>query len=63
VEADEMYQHAGEKGRPHRDPDDPPRRRALRLNGHGTFDNDRPLVNVNYFCRSTTTISAGRDGG
>jgi len=23
----------------------------------------RLLVNVNYFCRSTTTISAGRDGG
>ncbi len=44
VEADEMYQHAGEKGRPHRDPDDPPRRRALRLNGHGTFDNDRPPI-------------------
>jgi hypothetical protein len=21
------------------------------------------VVNVNYFCRSTTTISAGRDGG
>ena len=27
VEADEMYQNAGEKGVPHRDPDDPPRRR------------------------------------
>lgn len=28
VEADEMYKNAGEKGIPHRDPDDPPRRRA-----------------------------------
>ena len=27
VEADEMYQNAGEKGIPHPDPDDPPRRR------------------------------------
>jgi hypothetical protein len=39
-----MYQNAGEKGRPHRDPDDPPRRRANRFNGHGTFDNDRPPI-------------------
>ncbi|TAK33314.1 MAG: hypothetical protein EPO40_00570 [Myxococcaceae bacterium] len=36
VEADEMYQNAGEKGDPHRDPDDPPRRRANKFNGHGT---------------------------
>ena len=39
-----MYLNAGEKGRPHRDPDDPPRRRANRFNGHGTFDNDRPPI-------------------
>jgi len=39
-----MHPNAGEKGRPHRDPDDPPRRRANRFNGHGTFDNDRPPI-------------------
>ena len=44
TEADEMYQNAGEKGRPHRDPEDPPRRRANKHNGHGTFDNDRPPI-------------------
>ena len=44
VEADEMYQNAGEKGVPHRDPDDPPRRRANQVPGHGTWDNDRPPV-------------------
>jgi hypothetical protein len=42
VEADEMYQNAGEKGLPHDDPADPPRRRAHRRRGHGTFANDRP---------------------
>ena len=44
VEADEMYQNAGEKGIPHPDPDDPPRRRANSRRGHGTFANDRPPV-------------------
>lgn len=44
MEADELYQNAGEKGRPHRDPSDPPRRRANKQRGHGTFDNDRPPV-------------------
>jgi transposase-like protein len=39
-----MYQNAGEKGRPHPDPDDPPRRRGHHFNGHGTFDNDRPPI-------------------
>lgn len=39
-----MYQNAGEKGRAHRDPDDPPRRRANKRRGHGTFDNDRPPI-------------------
>lgn len=39
-----MYQNAGEKGVPHTDPDDPPRRRANKQRGHGTFDNDRPPV-------------------
>jgi hypothetical protein len=44
VEADEMYQDAGEKGIEHPDPDDPPRRRADRRRGHGTFADDRPPV-------------------
>src|SRR3954451_24308166 len=44
VEADEMYQNAGEKGLPHPDPDDPPRRRANKRRGHGTYENDRPPV-------------------
>jgi transposase len=44
VEADEMYQNAGEKGIPHPDPDDPPRRRANKRRGHGTHENDRPPV-------------------
>jgi transposase len=44
VEADEMYQNAGEKGIPHEDPEDPPRRRANKIKGHGTMENDRPPV-------------------
>ena len=44
VEADEMYQNAGEKGIEHPDPADPPRRRANGRRGHGTFANDRPPV-------------------
>jgi transposase len=44
VEADEMYQNAGEKGTEHPDPEDPPRRRANRRRGHGNFANDRPPV-------------------
>jgi transposase-like protein len=34
----------GKKGVPHRDPDDPPRRRANARPGHGTWANDRPPV-------------------
>ncbi len=32
----------GKKGDPHLDPSDPPRRRANKQRGHGTYDNDRP---------------------
>ena len=53
VEADEMYQNAGEKGIPHPDPNDPPRRRANKRRGHGNFANDRPPV----------VGMAGRDSG
>ena len=34
----------GKKGVPHLDPADPPRKRANRFKGHGTWDNDRPPV-------------------
>lgn len=44
VESDEMYQNAGEKGQRHSDPEDPPRRRANKTRGHGTWDKDRPPV-------------------
>jgi transposase-like protein len=44
AEGDEMFQNAGEKGIPQLDPDDPPRCRANKRRGQGTFDNDRPPV-------------------
>jgi transposase len=44
TEVDEMFQNAGEKGIPHLDPEDPPRHRANKQRGHGTFDNDRPPI-------------------
>jgi hypothetical protein len=44
VDGDEMYQNAGEKGVEHPDTDDPPRSRANRRRGHGTFADDRPPV-------------------
>jgi transposase len=34
----------GKKGVPHLDPEDPPRRRANKARGHGTWENDRPPV-------------------
>ena len=34
----------GKKGVPHPDPADPPRRRANRRRGHGTFATDRPPI-------------------
>src|SRR2546423_1746035 len=34
----------GKKGVPHTDTDDPPRRRANKRRGHGTWENDRPPV-------------------
>jgi transposase-like protein len=44
VEGDEMFQNAGEKGRPHLDPADPPRTRANQRRGAGTLEHDRPPV-------------------
>jgi transposase-like protein len=43
-EADELYQHAGEKSTPHCDAADPPCRRANKRKGHGTYANDRPPI-------------------
>jgi transposase len=34
----------GKKSTPHRDPSDPPRRRANKRKGHGTYANDRPPI-------------------
>jgi hypothetical protein len=34
----------GKKGVPHKDPEDPPRRRANKIPGHGTWEDDRPPV-------------------
>jgi transposase-like protein len=44
AESDEMFQNSGEKGIPHRDPLDPPRRRANKQRGRGTYANDRPPI-------------------
>jgi transposase len=34
----------GKNSRPHRDPTDPPRRRANKRKGHGTYANGRPPI-------------------
>lgn len=34
----------GKKGEPHLDPEDPPRIRANKRRGHGTYENDRPPI-------------------
>ena len=41
TEADELYQNAGEQGRKHADPLDPPRRRANKTRGHGSWETER----------------------
>src|SRR5262249_11515649 len=42
----------GKKGVPHRDPDDPPRRRGNKQQGHGTWAIDRPPIAGGYGRRS-----------
>ena len=42
----------GKKGDPHHEPDDPPRRRANKRRGHGTYANDRPPI-LNIVSRET----------
>ena len=60
-QADELYQNAGKKSRKHGEPADPPRRRANKRRGQGTFDKDRPPIygvkgrtsgEVRYFVRA-----------
>lgn len=50
----------GKKGDPHKDPQDPPRKRANKRKGHGTYETDRPPIfsivarqsgTVRYFVR------------
>lgn len=43
-ESDEMFQNAGEKGTAHRNVNDPPRRRANKKKGLGTYPSDRPPI-------------------
>lgn len=38
------FRMRGKKGELHPDQDDPPRRRANKKRGHGTYDNDRPPI-------------------
>ncbi len=42
----------GKKSTPHRDPTDPPRRRANKRRGHGTYATDRPPI-IHILSRST----------
>lgn len=44
----------GGKGRKHPDPADPPRRRANKRRGRGTYDNDRPPI-IGVVSRTTKT--------
>jgi transposase-like protein len=45
----------GKKGVKHTDPEDPPRRRANSVKGHGTWENDRPPV-LGVFARDSGKI-------
>ncbi len=42
----------GKKGDPHLDPEDPPRPRANKRRGHGTYANDRPPI-LGVICRES----------
>ncbi len=46
----------GKKGDPHRNPDDPPRQRANKQRGRGTYENDRPPI-VGMVGRETGWVS------
>jgi transposase len=60
----------GKKGKPHPDPGDPPRCRANKVRGHGTYANDRPPIfslkgrttgEVRYFVREHADASTCRE--
>ena len=60
----------GKKGRKHLDPTDPPRRRANKVRGHGTYANDRPPIfsvigrttgEVRYFVREHSDAATCRE--
>jgi transposase-like protein len=38
------FRTLGKKGEKHANPEDPPRKRANKQRGHGTYDNDRPPI-------------------
>jgi hypothetical protein len=54
-EADELYQNAKEKGTPDRDVADPPRRRANKRKGKGSYANDRPPILSLISCEGAGT--------
>jgi transposase len=54
-EADELYQNAGKKSTRHPDVADPPRRRANKRKGKGTYTNDRPPI-VSLISRTTHEV-------
>ena len=58
-ETAEMFQNAGGKGEPHHDPQDPPRRRANKKKGHGTYDNDRPLTMIGHRSWARSDVPVG----
>ncbi len=51
-EVDEDLPERRERSTPHTDPNDPPRRRANKQVGHGTYDNDRPPI-IHRISRAT----------
>ena len=55
VESDEVFQNAGEKGVLHADEEDPPRVRANKKKGLGTYENDRPPIQ-GFFGRQSKQI-------
>ena len=60
TETDEMFQNADEKGDPHLDPSDPPRRRGNKRRGHGTDENDRPPSSRQAWTRKRSSAIACR---
>ena len=56
-----MFQNAGTKGERHRDPADPPRRRANKKRGRGTKDNARPPILGIVGRRSQLRLRVGRN--